>query len=967
MVDTTYIGNFTGGLKTDRLPFNINNDTFPTMVNFYSWRGRAKRKRGTVTLGRAEVQLFSSNATAAITGASQSNPCVITASNTFSVGETVTIAGVGGMTELNGNTFIVIAANPASFTINIDSSAFTPYTVGGTATINTGSNSWVYPSSALIAGSIDLISSYGLPADSSITPNSINLTIGVNTYTEPATPDGTLIGAPAGTGTINYATGVITISGGTTEAVTGNFDYYPAQPILGLENFSTSIATSAYPYLLTFDQEKAYFYNDASAFFYNISYYKGTNIPFSWSGLDYQQFWSTNYQSAFWATNNVPGFHFLSATFGSGSPGTAITLNFQSGGANFQGLLIGDQVWFNEFSSSTVNGLTGTVTDNSDAVNGNYVVTFTASVTVTGTGIVQMLTNGLPGQDGIRWLDGDPTGSIGTGSGLPNNISYGWVNFAPPLTENSVSIDNSPLDTWYLVGSLLVLPFKDRLLFFSPYIQSSTRAVGGQPPIQLQDVVIWSQNGTPYYATPTPTNETVITEAFYVDEPGYGGYLAAGISQPIVTVTNNEDVLLVSFSQRQTRFVYTGNDLNPFLFFTINSELGTSSTYSGVTLDRGGVTIGQYGITITTQQSSQRIDLDIPDFVFQIDASNNGSLRVNGVRDYFKEWIYFCYPVNQIPKAAYATNFPTQTFLWNYRDNTWAILYENFTSHGTYRAKRGYSWSTCPFTSWNVWNEPWNSGTNTSQFPSVAAGNPQGYVLLKGQGTGEGESGAIESIAADAMNNLTITSVNHCLTAANPLTGDGDFIYIQGCLGTTSINNVVAKVIDVQDVDTFTVDLEFPAGTYLGLGTFARLSQPLLQTKQFNFYWERGRQAILGTQKYLLDRTANGQATVNIYLSQDDTDVFNGLNNNAVIYSQILYTCPESINIGLTPANTNLQMPTAASQYQIWHRFNTSLIGDTFQIGITLSEEQMKNYQYATSDIALHAIVLTSQPGPQLA
>ena len=434
-----------------------------------------------------------------------------------------------------------------------------------------------------------------------------------------------------------------------------------------------------------------------------------------------------------------------------------------------------------------------------------------------------------------------------------------------------------------------------------------------------------------------------------------------------MTVTNNEDVLLVSFSQRQTRFVYTGNDLNPFLFFTINSELGTSSTYSGVTLDRGGVTIGQYGITITTQQSSQRIDLDIPDFVFQIDDSNNGALRVNGVRDYFKEWIYFCYPVNQIPKAAYATNFPTQTFLWNYRGNTWAILYENFTAHGTYRAKNGYSWATCPFTSWNVWNEPWNSGTNTSQFPSVAAGNPQGYVLLKGQGTGEGESGAIESIAADAMNNLTITSVNHCLTAANPLTGDGDFIYIQGCLGTTSINNVVAKVIDVQDVDTFTVDLEFPAGTYLGLGTFARLSQPLLQTKQFNFYWERGRQAILGTQKYLLDRTANGQATVNIYLSQDDTDVFNGLNNNAVIYSQILYTCPESINIGLTPANTNLQMPTAASQYQIWHRFNTSLIGDTFQIGVTLSEEQMKNYQYATSDIALHAIVLTSQPGPQLA
>ena len=135
MVDTTYIGNFTGGLKADRLPFNINNDTFPKMVNFYSWRGRAKRKRGTVTLGRAEVQLFSSNATATITGASQSNPCVITASNTFSVGEPVTITGVGGMTQLNGNTYIVTAASGSSFTIDIDSSAFTAYTSGGTATI----------------------------------------------------------------------------------------------------------------------------------------------------------------------------------------------------------------------------------------------------------------------------------------------------------------------------------------------------------------------------------------------------------------------------------------------------------------------------------------------------------------------------------------------------------------------------------------------------------------------------------------------------------------------------------------------------------------------------------------------------------------------------------------------------------------------------------------------------------------
>jgi hypothetical protein len=35
-------------------------------------------------------------------------------------------------------------------------------------------------------------------------------------------------------------------------------------------------------------------------------------------------------------------------------------------------------------------------------------------------------------------------------------------------------------------------------------------------------------------------------------------------------------------------------------------------------------------------------------------------------------------------------------------------------------------------------------------------------------------------------------------------------------------------------------------------------------------------------------------------------------------------------------------MPTAVQQEQIWHRINTSLIGDTVQLGFTLSDTQMR-------------------------
>jgi len=150
----------------------------------------------------------------------------------------------------------------------------------------------------------------------------------------------------------------------------------------------------------------------------------------------------------------------------------------------------------------------------------------------------------------------------------------------------------------------------------------------------------------------------------------------------------------------------------------------------------------------------------------------------------------------------------------------------------------------------------------------------------------------------------------------------------------------------------------------LGLGKFSRLSQPFIQTKQFPFYWEQGRQVRLGVQKYLMDRTASGQVTLYIYLSQDPDNAWNTGNvvpelsqNNSLVYSDILFTSPET---------DNLNNPTASSQFQIWHRMNTSLIGDSVQIGISLSDTQMRELELATAEIVLQGIQLTVFPGPLL-
>lgn len=74
---------------------------------------------------------------ATITGATQANPCVLTANNGFKIGQSVVIQDVEGMTELNGNTYTILSATSTTITINVNSTSFTAYSSGGTATLKT--------------------------------------------------------------------------------------------------------------------------------------------------------------------------------------------------------------------------------------------------------------------------------------------------------------------------------------------------------------------------------------------------------------------------------------------------------------------------------------------------------------------------------------------------------------------------------------------------------------------------------------------------------------------------------------------------------------------------------------------------------------------------------------------------------------------------------------------------------------
>jgi hypothetical protein len=82
---------------------------------------------------------FVTETAGAITGATNANPCVITqVAHGYTTGDWVFIAGVGGMTQLNGRTFVIAVLGANTYSLqdvygnNIDSTGYGAYTAGGT-------------------------------------------------------------------------------------------------------------------------------------------------------------------------------------------------------------------------------------------------------------------------------------------------------------------------------------------------------------------------------------------------------------------------------------------------------------------------------------------------------------------------------------------------------------------------------------------------------------------------------------------------------------------------------------------------------------------------------------------------------------------------------------------------------------------------------------------------------------------
>lgn len=487
-----------------------------------------------------------------------------------------------------------------------------------------------------------------------------------------------------------------------------------------------------------------------------------------------------------------------------------------------------------------------------------------------------------------------------------------WTDLNPSFS--------STVATNTILQARIMMPFKNRLVLMN--IVENTGAAPGLN-IQYGNRIRFSQNGSP-----------VSTDAWYEDVGGKGGYLDAPTEEQIISAEFVHDRLIVFFERSTYELVYTGNEILPFRFQKIDNLLGVESTFSVVQFDKNLIGIGDTGIHIASSTSVQRADLQIPDLVFTISNDNNGVLRVQGIRDFYGELIYWAYP-------QYSQQYPDRVLLYNYRNNTWATFDDSFTAMGYFNAQGDRVWEAT-YATWQELDEPWVSGILGKGTLSVISGNQQGYVFfIEIDQLNNAQSLQI----TDVSNPSTLTVYNHNLRAL-------DYIAITNMVGSSlqDLNGNIIPITQVSavvDANTIEIDPNNQiVGTYKGGGTIIRVSQPDIYTKQYNFYLKDGSDFTVNKIDVQVDRTG-GLSTDGVTWNGGEISVDWIVNSSEYsLGTQAFETYP-----------LVTYYPVEATQYQLWRTVYPDAEGSYIQFRYYLNDAQMRDVNSAYAAFTLHSFL----------
>lgn len=501
-----------------------------------------------------------------------------------------------------------------------------------------------------------------------------------------------------------------------------------------------------------------------------------------------------------------------------------------------------------------------------------------------------------------------------------------WVNFTPQIDTSGNLLNQC----------LALLPYRGRLVAFNTFEGLTLGAS-----TNFRQRIRWSAIGTPFTTASSVVTTNLNVNAWRDDIRGQGGFLDIPTSEDIVSVGFVRDNIVVYCERSTWQLRYTGRTIAPFQMERVNSELGAESTFSAVQFDTSLVGIGDKGVVECDSYKSERIDIKIPDLVFEFRNTNQGTKRVHGIRDFQQRLAYWTYVYN--PDDESENVYPNRRLVYNYENDSWAIFTDSLTTLGTYQKQIDTTWAACVFP-WSQANFPWLN--IPALFPSIVGGNQQGFVEYLGGNLQPKVSNdislSITGITGNTTTSTLITCPNHNLET-------GQVVKISniptGTPFATSLNGNIFGIIR-NDANSFflwiysTATGQFstpqlnPSGTYIGGGKVAIRDGFSIISKKFN-YLDEGQNIQVGYVDVLTEATSSGAITLNMYLNY---------NNNAPVNVK-----PENEDPNTTKPDLffNSTVPTSASSLngiagsKYWQRVFCPVRGNFVTVQWTLSNAQL--------------------------
>lgn len=840
-----YVKGMETGLVQSRQEFILPDDAYPKLENAYLFREQIRRRQGLQILGRLRRVIDDGNL-----GVSGASPW------TFNIYNTLVPPIVPETTAQIEPGSVQITINPGTVTgtiigynnttnCEVFCSAPTGLSTGDSISI---SGVVTVPGSGqdFINGGPYIISGSPLNTSFTINRNSLNPPWAVyasgGTWTKIVggsqlfdQGNGTLAtNPPSGvTGVINYQTGVVTITGAApgVAAVT-DFSYFPGLPVMGLR--SRELNSINNEQLVAFDTTYAYIFAEGYGW---QEFIPGT----TWTGTDYDFFWSTNY----WVgDNNIKIF------------------------------------W---------------VTNDSGTLG-----------------------------DPIRYTNG--------------NV---WVDFAPQINAAGDLLNQC----------VALLPFRGRLVAFNtlegPNLANS---------VNKFNRIRWAAIGNPF-TTVSAAVSIVSPDAWRDDIRGKGGFLDIPTTESIVSVGFVRDNLVIYCERSTWQLRYTGRTIAPFQIEKVNTELGAESTFSAVQFDTSLVGIGDKGVVECDSFKSNRIDIKIPDLVFQFNNDNNGTKRVHGIRDFQQKLAYWIYPY--APGAGVSNTYPNRRLVYNYENDSWAIFTDSLTALGTYQPQSALRWSTT-IVQWEEANFPWVN--RPALYPAIVGGNQQGYVLYLSSNitpqVSNDESLSIYNITGNVVTPTVVNSPNHNLQT-------GQVIQIVDVSSSDPFFSLDDQIFGIVVVDAnnfqlwkynaisgdFSIDPQLnAAGTYIGGAQIKVRDNFSIVSKKFNFL-DDGQNIQMGYVDVLMNATTQGAVSMYAYIDYNDSLPIN---------AKPLNEDPDTSN---PDSFFNVNVPTIAPNPNVigntkfWQRVFCSVRGGFITIQWTLSNAQLVGNEQE-SDVQIDSQIL---------